>query len=140
LPCGGGWRTLLAMETITHDPVDGVYPTTPDYAHAVELRGVQRLLFTSGTMGLDPAGGVGASLAEQLELVWTNLRAILAAAGMTVDDIVRVTSYLRDGEYSEANARARVAALGGRPVPTTAVIVGTLSEDWLVELEILAAA
>jgi 2-iminobutanoate/2-iminopropanoate deaminase len=128
------------METITHDPVDGVYAATSDYAHAVELRGLQRLLLTSGTMGLDPAGAAGASLAEQLELVWANLRAILAAAGMTVDDIVRVRSYLRDGEYAEANARARVAALGGRAVPTTAVIVGTLSDEWLVELEVVAAA
>jgi 2-iminobutanoate/2-iminopropanoate deaminase len=128
------------METITHDPVDGVYAATPDYAHAVELRGVQRLLFTSGTMGLDPAGAAGASLDEQLALVWANLRAILTKAGMTVDDIVRVTSYLRDAEYAEANARARVTALGARPVPTTAVVVGTLSADWLVELEVLAAA
>ena len=128
------------METITHDPVDGVYAATPDYAHAVELRGVQRLLLTSGTMGLDPAGAAGASLDEQLELVWANLRAILTQAGMTVDDIVRVTSYLRDAAYAEANAGARVAALGDRPVPTTAIVVGTLSADWLVELEVLAAA
>jgi 2-iminobutanoate/2-iminopropanoate deaminase len=128
------------MQTITHDPVDGIYAATSDYAHAVELRGVQRLLLTSGTMGLDPAGAAGASLDEQLGLVWANLRAVLAAAGMTVDDIVRVTSYLRDADYAEANARARVTALGGRRVPTTAVVVGTLSEDWLVELEILAAA
>ena len=128
------------MQTVTHDRVDGIYAPTTDYAHALELRGVQRLLFTAGTMGLDPAGGAGASLDEQLALVWANLRAILAAADMTVDDIVRVTSYLRDGAYAEANAHARVAALGGRRVPTTAIVVGTLSGDWLVELEIVAAA
>lgn len=128
------------MQNITHDPEHGVYATTPDYVHAVELRGPQRLLFTSGTMGLDPAGAAGRSLDEQLELVWENLRAILAAAGMTVDHIVRVTSYLRDAGYAEANARARVAALGGRTVPTTAIVVGTLSESWLIELEVVAAA
>jgi 2-iminobutanoate/2-iminopropanoate deaminase len=128
------------MQTITHDPVDGIYAATSDYAHAVELRGVQRLLLTSGTMGLDPAGAAGASLDEQLGLVWANLRAVLAAAGMTVDDIVRVTSYLRDAAYAEANAAARVAALGGRAVPTTAIVVQTLQDDWLVELEVLAAA
>jgi len=128
------------METITHDAVDGSYAPTADYAHAVELRGAGRLLFTAGTMGLDPAGSAGASLAEQLALVWANLRAILAVAGMTADNIVRVTSYLRDGAFAEANAAARVAALGGRPVATTAVVVGTLSDDWLVELEVVAAA
>lgn len=130
----------MAMQTITHARADGVYAATPDYAHAVELRGAQRLLLTSGTMGLDPAGAAATSLDRQLELVWANLRAILAAAGMTVDDIVRVTSYLRDAGYSEANAAARQCALGGRRVPTTAIVVGTLSDDWLVELEIVAAA
>jgi 2-iminobutanoate/2-iminopropanoate deaminase len=128
------------MQTITHDTVNGAYAPTADYAHAVELRGAGRLLFTAGTMGLDPAGAAGASLDEQLTLVWANLRAILAAADMTVDDIVRVTSYLRDGAHAEANARARVAALSGRRVPTTAIVVETLSADWLVELEVVAAA
>jgi enamine deaminase RidA (YjgF/YER057c/UK114 family) len=118
----------------------GIYPATPDYVHAAELRGFERLLFVSGTMGLDEAGAPGADLAQQLELVWTNLRAILAEADMTVDPIVRVTSYLRDAAYAEANALARVEALGGRRIPTTAVVVGTLSEDWLVEIEVVAAA
>ena len=125
------------MQTITH--AEDTYAPTADYAHAIELRDVQRLLFTAGTMGLDPSGA-GASLDAQLALVWANLRAILAAADMTVENIVRVTSYLRDGAYAEANARARVAALGGRRVPTTAIVVGTLSDDWLVELEVVAAA
>jgi 2-iminobutanoate/2-iminopropanoate deaminase len=126
------------MHTITQP--DGVYAPTHDYAHAVEVTEPRRLLFTAGTMGLDPAGAAGASLEEQLELVWANLRAILAAAGMTVDDIVRVTSYVRDPGYAEANAQARVRALGGRRVPTTAIVVGTLADEWLIELEIVAAA
>ena len=127
------------MQTITHDPTDA-YAATPDYAHAVELRGAQRLLLTSGTMGLDPGGAAGASLGEQLDLVWANLRAILAAADMTVDDIVRVTSYLRDAGYAETNAQARQRVLGGRRVPTTAIVVQTLEPDWLVEVELIAAA
>ena len=126
------------METTTHHPAD-VYPAGPDYAHALELRAPGRLLLVSGTMGLDPSGAAGSSLDEQLDLVWSNIRAILAAADMSPDHIVRVTSYLRDAAYAEANAAARVAALGGRAVPTTAIVVQTLQDDWLVELEVLAA-
>jgi len=59
---------------------------------------------------------------------------------MTVDDVVRVTSYLRGAGDAEANARARLAALGARAVPTTAIVVQTLRPDWLVELEVVAAA
>lgn len=128
------------METVIHDPTEGVYATTDDYVHAIEVRNPQRLLYVAGTMGLEADGAAGATLERQLELLWDNLRAILASAGMTTDNIVRLTSYLRDGAYAEANAAARVKALGDRRVPTTALIVQTLMDDWLVELEIVAAA
>ncbi|HXV57106.1 MAG TPA: RidA family protein [Gaiellaceae bacterium] len=128
------------METVLHNPAEGVYAATGDYVHALEVRGAERILFVSGTMGLDAAGVAGATLEEQLELVWSNLRAILAAAGMSLDNVVRLTSYLTDASHAEANARARVEALGGRLVPTTAIVVGTLDPSWLVEIEVVAAA
>jgi enamine deaminase RidA (YjgF/YER057c/UK114 family) len=125
---------------IPHNPTDGVYATDGDWIHAVEVRQPARMLYTSGTMGLEVDGTPGADLERQLVLLWDNLRAILAAADMTVDDIVRVTSYLRDAAYAGPNAEARVAALGGRAVATTAIVAETLTPDWLVELEIVAAA
>ncbi|MBF6542658.1 RidA family protein [Nocardia brasiliensis] len=128
------------MELEPRNPTEGVYAATDDYVHAMEVRGAERLLFISGTMGLDPDGKPGATLAEQLDLIWSNLRAILASAGMTVDNIVRLTSYLRDPAYADANAAARVAALNGRAVPTTAIVVQTLVSEWLVEIEVVAAA
>jgi enamine deaminase RidA (YjgF/YER057c/UK114 family) len=127
------------MQLVPHSPTDGVYAATDDYVHAIEVRDPARLLFVAGTMGLDPAGEPGADLATQLALIWSNIRAILASADMTVDNIVRLTSYLRDPAYAEANAAARIAALGGRPVPTTAIVATTLAEDWLVEIEVIAA-
>ncbi|MEU6879448.1 RidA family protein [Streptomyces sp. NPDC046712] len=122
-----------------HNPTEGVYAATDDYVHAMEVRGAARLLFVAGTMGLDPAGKPGAGLEEQLDLIWSNIRVILASADMTVDNIVRLTSYLRDPAYAEANAAARTAALGGRPVPTTAIVATTLTSEWLVEIEVIAA-
>ncbi|TDC46689.1 RidA family protein [Jiangella ureilytica] len=127
------------MELVPHNPADGVYPATGDYVHAMEVREPGRLLFVAGTMGLDPHGTPGADLGEQLELVWSNIRAILASAQMSVDNIVRLTSYLRDPAYAEANAAARIAALGGRPVPTTAIVATTLDPAWLVEIEVVVA-
>ena len=128
------------MDTITHNPTEGVYATGGDWAHAIELRGPERVLYVAGTMGLDPSGAPGATLDDQLVLVWNNIRTILASAGMTVANIVRVTSYLRDAGYAEANGAARVAALGGRIVPTTAIVAQTLDPDWLIEIEVVAAA
>ena len=127
------------METIVRNPTSGIYPATDDYVHALEVRGAGRFLFLSGTMGLDAAGIPGKTLEEQLDLIWANIRTILASADMTVDNIVRLTSYLRDPAYAEANAAARVAALGGRVIPTTGIVAQTLVRDWLVEIEVVAA-
>jgi enamine deaminase RidA (YjgF/YER057c/UK114 family) len=128
------------MQLVPHSPTAGVYPPTGDYAHAMEVIGAQRLLFVSGTMGLDPSGVPGTTLDEQLDLIWANIRTILASAGMTVANIVRLTSYLRDASYAGPNAAARVAALDGRTIPTTAIVVQTLDSDWLVEIEVICAA
>jgi enamine deaminase RidA (YjgF/YER057c/UK114 family) len=91
-------------------------------------------------MGLDEQGVAGRTLEDQLELIWSNIRTILASADMTVDNVMRLTSYLRDAAYAEANALARVKALGTRLIPTTAIVAQTLVSDWLVEIEVIAAA
>lgn len=81
-----------------------------------------------------------ANLGAQLRLVWSNIRSILASACMTMGNIVHPTSYLGHASHAEANAAARVAALGSRRVPTPAIVAQLLSPDWLVEIEVVAAA
>ena len=127
-------------EFVPHNPAEGVYSTGGDWIHALEVRGAERMLFVSGTMGLRPDFTAPETLEEQLDCLWDNLRAILSSAGMTTDNIVRLTSYLRDVACAEANAQARIRALGDRRIPTTAIVAQTLQPDWLVELEIIAAA
>lgn len=127
------------MRELIHDP-KGLYASGPDYVHALELRQAERILLVSGTMGLDSTGQAGATLDLQLDLIWSNLRRILESADMSLDNVVRVTSYLRDRDFAKANAAARVAALGARRVPTTALVAQTLESDWLVEIEVIAAA
>ena len=85
-----------------------------------------------------PPGAPAGTLTEQLRLIWSNIRTILGSADMTVDNIARVTSYLRNAAYANENASARVAALNGRVVPTTAIVAETLVEEWLVEIEVIA--
>ena len=128
------------MTFTVRNPADGIYPATDDYVHAMEVANPSRFLFASGTMGLDADGRAPESLEAQLALVWSNIRRILAEAGMTTDNIVRLTSYLRDPAFAQANQDARIAALGERRVPTTAIVVQTLSPEWLVEIEVIAAA
>jgi 2-iminobutanoate/2-iminopropanoate deaminase len=128
------------MKTKEINPADGVYPATRDYVHAMEVSGVSRQLFVSGTMGLSADGSAPASLDEQLDLVWKNIRRILAEADMSVANIVRLTSYLARPEFAGRNQAAREDALKGRVVPTTAIVVTTLDPSWLIEIEVIAMA
>lgn len=56
------------MKIVVHNPTAGIYTATADYVHAVEVREPSRILFVSGTMGLDERGVAGKSLEQQLEL------------------------------------------------------------------------
>ena len=127
------------METIQHNPTNGIYSATPDYIHALEVRQPTRFLYVSGTMGLNEQGLAGANLSEQLILIWSNIQTILESANMSVENIIRITSYMRDSSFAEENQNARIKALKGHVVPTTALVAQTLVEDWLVEIEIIAA-
>lgn len=130
---------MLTVEERTVNPTDGIYAATPDYVHALEVRGATRQLYVSGTMGLDQEGNAPPDLEDQLELIWQNIQRILAEAGMSVANIVRITSYLTKAEFAEQNQEARLRVLGSRRVPTTAIVVETLDPRWLVEIEVVAA-
>jgi 2-iminobutanoate/2-iminopropanoate deaminase len=73
------------------------------YVHAVAAKG---LLFCSGQIPLDPATGelVGDTPGEQARRCLENLAAVCAAAGVTLDDAVKLTVYLVDiGASKEVN-------------------------------------
>lgn len=67
----------------------------PVYSQAVKAAG---LVFVSGTAPTDPATGsfVGTTVQEQTRQCLTNIRAILEAAGSSMDKIVSVTIVLAD--------------------------------------------
>ena len=64
-------------------------------------------VYFSGQIPLDPATGelVGGDIAAQARRAFDNLAAVCAAAGGTLDDIVRVGLYLADlGQFAQVNA------------------------------------
>ena len=65
------------------------------------------LVFLSGQVPLDPATGnlVEGDIAAQARQAFDNIKAVVAAAGGTMDDIVRVGLYLTDlSQFAEVNA------------------------------------
>lgn len=110
------------------------------YAQGVLISGASRQLFISGQIPSTCDGVVPASFAEQSRLAWRNVEAQLRAAGMTLDNLVKVTIFLSDRRYAMENRQTRAEILGDRKVALTVVIAGIFDEAWLLEIEAIAAA
>ena len=110
------------------------------YSQAIEVRESQRLLFISGQIPETAKGEVPQGFQAQAELVWSNIRAQLHAADMSVANLVKVTTFLSSREYAVPNSQARQAVLGSHAPALTVIIAGIFDEQWLLEIEAVAAA
>jgi 2-iminobutanoate/2-iminopropanoate deaminase len=117
-----------------------IEPTGSSYAHAFEVSGFSRLLFISGQVPEGEGGEVPADFRGQCRLAWANVERRLAAAGMTLDHLVKVTVFLSDRRHREENREVRAEVLGPRSPALTIVITGIYDERWLLEIEAVAAA
>jgi 2-iminobutanoate/2-iminopropanoate deaminase len=115
-------------------------PSTASYCQAHEVSAFSRLLFVSGQVPADVSGKVPADFRSQCRLAWTNVQTQLAAADMTLDDIVKVTIFLSDRRWRGENAEVRREVLGTRSPALTIIITGIYDEAWLLEIEAVAAA
>ena len=119
---------------------DGSPPVEGSYPQAVEVTGPSRWLYLSGQIPVAPDGSLAADFTGQCDQVWTNIETQLAAAGMTLDNLVKVTTFLSDRAYALENREVRVRRLTGRQPALTVIVTGIFDEAWLVEIEAVAAA
>lgn len=98
------------------------------------------MLFISGQVAIDPYNGkiVGSDIATQTRQVLGNIDALLKQAGMTFDNLVRVTIYLTDLSLFSAMNEVYAEPLSA-PYPARATVGITLNHpDLLVEMEATA--
>ena len=110
------------------------------YSQAVRIG---NFLYTSGQVALDPASGavVAGGIAEQTTRVVENLKAVLAAAGTSLDQVVKTTVFLKNmGDFAAMNeVYGRYFAGQGVVVPARSTVeVARLPKDALVEIEVIA--
>ncbi len=105
-------------------------------------QGIQagNMVFTSGQIPVDPATGAVAQGAEQQAAqALENVRAVLAAAGASLSDVVKTTVFIRDmndfAKINEVYARYFTAPYPAR----SCVEVSRLPKDVLIEVEAVAA-
>jgi 2-iminobutanoate/2-iminopropanoate deaminase len=114
---------------------------TGNYTHGTLVTGARRMVFVSGQVPwADEFGNVPEDFDSQCRLTWRNVLAVLADAGMGVRDLAKVTVYLSDRRYREANGRIRQEFLGDHRPALTIIITDIYSEDWLLEIEAIAVA
>ena len=107
------------------------------YSQAIAANG---FVFVSGQLSLRPgdkeltAGEIG----PQTEQVFANLRAILEAAGTSLDNLVKTTVFLQDlGDFAGMN-EVYARHVGERPPARSTVEVAKLPSGALVEIEAIA--
>ena len=123
-----------------YNPPD-IAPPFSSYSHGAEASGNSRWLHVSGQVGITADGTVVEGFEGQATQAWKNIRAILADAGMETTDIVKVNVFLTDSSQVPASRTSRDAALdGARPASTLFIVAGLAHPDWLVEIEVIAAA
>lgn len=129
------------MDRTLIDPDDIVRLNVPNYTHGLVTEGARRRLTLSGQVGLDPDGAVAADFETQCEQAFANIAACLRDAGMGPDDVTMLRIFMVRREDLDALRRCRARFFGDRRLPSTLVYVsGLVHPDWLVELEIEAAA
>ncbi len=108
----------------------------PRYSQGI-LNSGGKLLFIAGQTASDKDGnvvGVG-DIRAQTEQVFANLKAILKAAGGTLDNLVMTTTYITDREYREGYNEVRRRQYKNNPPTSTLVIVkGLAHPDYLIEI------
>lgn len=126
------------ITTIVNPP--SVSSPIGNYSHAIEVRSGARHLYISGQIPENAIGEVPKGFDEQCEAVWRNISATLDFAGMSLKNLVKVTTFLTHPDQVEQNGKIRRHFLGDLRPALTVVIVQTLESKWLLEIEAIAAA
>jgi 2-iminobutanoate/2-iminopropanoate deaminase len=115
-------------------------PPVAAYTNAIEVSGTTRTLYISGQVGQRTDGTIPDDIVEQSRLAWKNLEAQVRAAGMTLDNLVKVTTILPNRGDVAAAREARGKALGDRKPASTLIVGGLANPAWKIEVEGIAVA
>jgi enamine deaminase RidA (YjgF/YER057c/UK114 family) len=76
----------------------------------------------------------------QVRQVWRNVEAAVKAAGGTLQQVVKTTTYVTNIQYGAAvrKVREEVFQSSNPPTSTLLVVAGLASPDYMVEIEVIA--
>ncbi|WP_428927799.1 RidA family protein [Marinibacterium sp. SX1] len=122
-----------------------ISPPFARYSHGIELPPGQRIVRSSGQLGLAGDGQVPEDPFDQAMICFGNIRAILAEAAMGPADIFHLSAYVTDRAHMAGYMAARDRFLADTPddrLPSSTLLIvsGFTRPEFKVEVEIWAAA
>jgi len=126
-----------------HRPLNppSIRPPFARYSHGIEVQSGKRIVVLSGQLGARADDSVPESVEEQAEICFENIAAILAEAGMTPRDLVRINAYVTDRADMKGYMAVRDRVVADPPPASTLMIVGGFTRpEFKVEIEVIAAA
>lgn len=116
--------------------------TAPRLTQMVEVQGA-RMIYLSGQVAADADYKVHSSdVRRQAHAVYDNIEIALRAAGATLHDVVKTTTYLTDAAHIPGSREVRAERYKGLKAPpaNTLLIVSRLAEpEMLIEIDVVAA-
>jgi len=109
-------------------------------AQVVRMHGGQKLVYTSGQVGIDPKTGdlVQGGIQAETRRVMQNLANVLRGANLSLADVVKTTVFLADmGDFAAMN-EIYGQAFGPTPPARTTVAAAGLPKNARVEVECVA--
>lgn len=120
------------------NPKDVHTPVGP-YSHTAVVPPGAELVFVAGQVGMGPDGAVPAAFADQAELTFRNVRACLAAHGLGVEAVVKLSVFVLPGQDFQALREIRERHFGThRPASTTVYVPALAAPAFLLEVEAVA--
>jgi enamine deaminase RidA (YjgF/YER057c/UK114 family) len=109
------------------------------YSHVVVVE-AKKTIFVSGQLARDAKGEVvgKGDMRAQIRQTGENIKAALAAAGATLNDIVKTNTYVTDIEEFFKHIDARMEYFGALPTSTTIEVRKLAHPDLMVEIEVIA--
>jgi 2-iminobutanoate/2-iminopropanoate deaminase len=117
--------------------VPGAPEAIGPYCHAMKIG---NLVFCSGQTPLDPESMelVGSTIEQQTERVLSNLGIVLNGLGLSLQDVVKTTVYLKEMNDFQGMNKVYAAAFGEHRPARTTIAVKQNPLDALVEIECVA--
>jgi len=127
------------MTQITRHNPAAVHAPSSGYSMGLELGQHRRLLFVSGQVPERSDGSVPEGFEAQCEQAWRNVIEVLTSAGLGVEHLVKINTFLTDRNQIVANRAIRRKMLGGHEPASTVMVAVTVDGKWLLEIEAIAA-